>query len=402
MISVAEAKKIILENGLPKREKEIPLAEAFEKILAQDVAARCDVPLFDNSAMDGFAVFADDTRGASPHSLRALKIGGELRAGDAPRHPLKKGEAVRIMTGARVPPEATAVVMREQAREEGGQVLIEIEAAPGDHIRRRGEEIRAGDKALGKGTRLGPAALAFLASVGVSQVPVYLPPKVGLLVTGSELVPFGGKLKPGQIYETNSIALKAALAQSGVAEISVALAKDDKAALAAAAEKLLRRSDCLIVVGGVSVGDWDFSKEILDRCGVKTLFWKVAQKPGKPLYFGRTKDKTVFGLPGNPASALVCFYEYVRGHLCQAMGSARPLLPSVPATLRGEIRKKPGVAYFLRGTAVKKNSHLEVVPSPGQESYRLGSFAESNALIALPENGTEYFDADTVEVHLLP
>lgn len=402
MISVPEAKKILEANPLPKRRAEVALQNALGKVLAQEVCALSDVPRFDNSAMDGYAVRADDTRGASPRSLRYLSLVGEVRAGDAPLLRVRNGEAVRIMTGAMVPAGATAVVMREHAQEEGRIVCVETEAATGEHIRRCGEEIHSGDRALEAGTVLGPAALAFLASVGVEHIPVYEPPRVGLLVTGDELAHSFEELKPGQILESNSMALKSALTQAGIEEVEVITAADDKKELSCALTRLLEICDCILISGGISVGNWDFTKEILEHRSVETLFWKVAQKPGKPLFFGRLGEKTIFGLPGNPGSALVCFYEYVWGHLRQAMGFADPQLPRRQAALQNQVRKKAGVTHFLRAALSHSGAHAEVALLEGQESFRLGSFARANCLAVLPEESEIFFKGDLVEVDLLP
>jgi len=271
----------------------------------------------------------------------------------------------------------------------------------GENIRRKGEEIVTGAVALKKGTVLNPAALGFLASVGLKEVKVFDSPKVALLVTGNELVDSLDSIQPGQILESNSITLKAALANDGISVSFLEIVPDDPASLNQTIEQALSESDCLLVLGGVSVGNYDFTKEVLQKVGVKDLFWRVAQKPGKPLFFGQIGEKTVFGLPGNPASVLVCFYEYVRPHLREALGFSSPSPSSLRANFIGKTKKKEGLTYFARAQLRFNNSQPEVTLVEGQESFRMGSFAQANVLAVLPEGKNEICNGDKVEVHLL-
>jgi molybdopterin molybdotransferase len=394
MITFKEAKQILKENPLPKKSETRSLEKGFGLILAEEVRACLDVPLFDNSAMDGYALISD---GAS-----SFKLIGEVKAGDVAHVALGRGEAVRIMTGAKIPDGADTVVMRELAQEQNGALVVKTLPRTGDHIRRRAEEIRAGEVALEVGQRLNPAALSYLASVGVPRVHVFAPPKVAVVVTGNELVDSVAELEPGKILDSNTLTLKTALKEAGVETITSARALDEPESLRRTVEQALLQQDCLLISGGISVGNWDFTKKVLEELGVRELFWKVAQKPGKPLYFGAKGEKRIFALPGNPASVLVCFYEYVYPYLRHAMGWERPELKKVNAIFSGEERKKTGVTYFSRAELFFDEGKPQVRLLSGQESFRLGSFAAANALALLPATKELIQTGDLIEVHLLP
>lgn len=394
MTTVQEARRIIKEHPLSKKVKQLSLEEAYGLVLAEDILACLDVPRFDNSAMDGYAL--------SSGGFSSFKIKGEIKAGDGMQWSLGQGEAVRIMTGAMIPRGTYAVVMREFAREEKENLLIETEISHADHIRRRGEEIKAGEVALTRGKVLNPPALSYLASVGVDSVLVFNPPAVSIIVTGNELVHSVEELKPGYIIDSNTLTLKTALKQAGIQEIYCFRAQDDPVSLREVITQALEKSDSLLISGGVSVGDWDFSKNVLRELGMNELFWRVAQKPGKPLLFGRKGRKTLFGLPGNPAAVLVCFYEYVYPHLREAMGFNPPQLKTVTARFIGEEKKKTELVYFARAELFIEEHEPHVRLVEGQESFRLGSFAKANALAVLPEGKKEVREGEKIEVHLLP
>ncbi len=394
MITFKEAKQILKENPLPKKTQHLSLEKAFGLILAEEVRAYLDVPLFDNSAMDGYALLCDDAA--------SFKVVGEIKAGDAANVTLASGEAVRIMTGAMIPKGADAVVMREYAEEQNGDLLIKMIPQKGDHIRRRGEEIKKGQLALSSGKVLNPAALSYLASVGVDSLLAYARPKVAVVVTGNELVDSLEELKPGQIIDSNTLTLKSALKEAGIETISCSRVRDDAESLRHAVDQALSHHDCVLISGGISVGNWDFTKAVLEELGVRELFWKVAQKPGKPIYFGTKGEKKIFGLPGNPASVLVCFYEFVYPYLRSAMGWERPELKKVNAIFSGEERKKTGVTTFSRAELFFEEGKPHVRLLSGQESFRLGSFAAANALALLPATKEFIQTGDSIEVHLLP
>lgn len=393
MIPVTEARKIIKEHTSCLLPVTVDIEKASGHVLAEDVYAACDIPPFHQSAMDGYAFVFSDWKNEG-----SLFVDGEVSAGSGVNTSLSPGKAVRIFTGAVVPDGADTVVMQERVSRKGEQLFIEDELLEeGKNIRRRGTEIQEGDLALPKGTVLTPAGVGFLSGVGIARVRVYPKPSVAVIVTGNELQSPGKSLQPGQIYESNSFMLRSALREMGVENIFADEAKDDLETLTTILGKALDRNDVVLLTGGVSVGDYDFVVRAAENCGVDTLFHKLKQRPGKPLYFGKKEKKLVFGLPGNPSSVLSCFYEYVWATL-QALGGQERELKALRAPLGAAYSKKNAMTHFLKG--VYKNG--EVTPSTGQESFRLSSFARANCLIQLAEEVKDYQKGEEVEIHLLP
>jgi molybdopterin molybdotransferase len=393
MISVAEAKSIINEqcSQLPVIKKS--LNDSSGCLLANDVISIADIPPFNQSAMDGYAFQYDDWL-----NNKELKIKGELAAGAHIKIKLEQGHAIRIFTGAPVPEGADTVVMQERTSIMNGQLIIDdLNLKIGNAIRLKGSEIKARHCALERGTYLSPAAIGFLASIGIDQVEVFKTPVVSIIVTGNELKEPGTKLEHGQVYECNSFALLAALKQLQINDIYVFRAKDDKDEIVHMLTKALDLADIVLLTGGVSVGDYDFVLNAADSLGIKKLFHRIKQKPGKPLYFGKLPNKTIFGLPGNPSSVLTCFYEYVIPAL-NRLSPSIPLLQSIYVPLNKEINKAIGLTHFLKAT----HDGLNVMPLDAQESYKLSSFAKANCLICLDENTTHCKVGSIVEIHLLP
>jgi len=401
MISVDEAKKIIMDETPLGPPAVSPLEESLGCVLARDQQAPFDFPLFSNSAMDGFALRASDLSSASKDSPVSLPVQGVIKAGDQPP-PLEIGKAAKIMTGAMIPPHADTVVQKEIVQEECGSVHFISPARKGANVRFQGEEIKKGESALSRGTSLTPGALGFLSSLGVQEVQVYQKPRVMLLSTGSELVKGREQLQPGKIFESNSKSLRAALQEIPCEIILLPIFADDPELLKKRLQIEIDRFNFLLLSGGVSVGEYDHTKSVLEEIGVRTLFWKVAQKPGKPLYFGRKGRTIVFGLPGNPASALVCFYEYVRPALLKALGFSHAQLKTMKAPLRGSFEKKSGLTHFLKGHFSSNGIGKGVEILEGQGSHMMGSFAKANCLVVLPREGEIFRKGDEVEIHLLP
>jgi len=341
------------------------------------------VPPFDNTAMDGFAVQAADT--ADPPV--ELKIVGTLAAGADPSgvH-VDGGEAVRIMTGAPMPTGADAVVMVERTRTEGDVVVIEQRAAAGDHVRLTGDDLKPGDVVVDGGTVLSPVHLGVLASLGYQRVPVFPRPRVGVLSTGDELVEGADALRPGQIRDSNRPTLLALVRQSGFTPVDLGLVRDDDTAIAAIIERGLATCDALVTSGGVSVGDFDYVKAVLDRLG-SMRSWQVAIKPAKPLAFGTVQGKPVFGLPGNPVSSMVSFELFARPALRQMGGHRRLFRPEVEASVEEAIRRRPdGKLHLVRVIAgVGEDGRWRVRPVGGQGSHQLAAAADANALALVPD-----------------
>ncbi len=390
MISVTEAKDIIVQQVKSLPAKSLLLEEAHGLTLAADVVAQTDIPGYAQSSMDGYAFNFKDA--GNP-----LKIVGEMAAGTGVQRSVGDGEATRIFTGAPLPQGADTVVMQEKIVVENGRLFIKDEALQGgSNVRPKGAEVSAGTVAMAAGTYLSAAALGFLAGIGRTDVSVYPPPTVTIILTGNELQTPGLPLAFGQVYESSSVMLTAALQKAGIKSVSILKAADDRDALSAALGKALQQSDMVLLTGGVSVGDYDFVVSTAMACGIQQHFHKIKQRPGKPLFFGMAGTKVVFGLPGNPSSSLVCFYEYVLPAL-NTMMQQPPGTLSLQAKLTHGYEKAKGLTHFLKGTY----SNGKATPLHAQESYRMHSFAEANCLIVLPEDEETFAAGDQLTVHLL-
>lgn len=391
MISVWTAKELIRNNTPSPFAVQKAISDAAAHILAEDVYANATVPAFDQSSMDGYAIkFADKDD--------PLKLVGEMAAGAPMSLTLEKGQAMRIFTGAPLPIGADTVVMQEKVRVENGWLFVEDgQLQAQSNVRRKGAEMEQGQLAIKAGKRLNAASIGFLAGIGVSSVQIYKNPVVGVIITGNELCPPGEPLAFGQVYESNSYALGAALKQMNVDEITFYNSRDDLSMLREVLKKAMQECDMILITGGVSVGEYDFVLEATEACGVTGVFHKVRQKPGKPLYFGKKEHQMIFGLPGNPASVLTCFYQYVYPAIKQLAGSAGQLVVRT-SVLSRDYDKARGLTHFLRGFY----NDLEVVPFIAQDSYRLSSFSEANCFIVLEEQKEHYRSGDNVEIHLLP
>src|SRR5438270_2023026 len=341
------------------------------------------VPPFDNTAMDGFAVQAADT--ADPPV--ELKVVGTLAAGADPSGVRVGGsEAVRIMTGAPMPPGADAIVMVERTHTEGDVVVIERAAAVGDHVRRAGDDLQPGQVVVDDGTVLGPAHLGVLASLGYRRVPVYPRPAVGVLSTGDELVEGPVQLRPGQIRDSNRPTLLALVRRSGFTAVDLGLIADDEAAIEAAVGQALETCDALVTSGGVSVGDFDFVKAVLGRLG-ELRSWQVAIKPAKPFAFCVVGGKPVFGLPGNPVSSMVSFELFARPALRRMAGHRELLRPTVEGVAAEALpRRTDGKLHLVRVVAsLADDGGWRVRPVAGQGSHQLWAAAGANALALVPD-----------------
>jgi molybdopterin molybdotransferase len=371
----------------------LSLQESAGLILAEDVYASMDIPAFPQSSMDGYAFSFE---GWKQH--KKLKITGEVAAGSNETFTLAPGNAVRIFTGAAVPAGADTVIMQEKTQVENGELKIEDETLQqGNSVRLKGSEIKAGELALGKESVLSPAAIGFLAGIGITEVKVYPNPSITIVITGNELQQPGEPLQLGQVYESNSFALKAVLQQLHIENIQILYATDKPEIITGSLKKALEQSDVVLLTGGISVGDYDFVLQAATECGVEKLFHKIKQRPGKPLYFGKRGSNLVFGLPGNPSSVLTCFYQYVIPALMKL--SKREIgLITIKVPLAKVFQKNTGLTHFLKGFYDGKT----VAPLDAQESYRLSSFAKANCLIQIDEDITSLKEGELVNVYLLP
>lgn len=350
------------------------LSEALGRTLAQDVKANVSFPHFDNAAVDGFAIRFNEK------NQTKFVFRGEIPAGQVATRSLKPGEAMAIFTGAPTPAGTDAVVMQEDTKRRNGSVLIQETRGGFQNIRREGEDFKSGDRLIPKGTSLEPQHIALLAALGHSKVNVIRLPRVAVMSTGSEIIFPGRKLKRGQIYDSNTPLLEAALKQTGAVPVLLPKVYDNLNSIRRAIRRGLQQ-DVLIVCGGVSVGKYDFVKEALRLEGVREIFWKIDIKPGKPVFFGKKGETLVFGLPGNPVSVFVTFEEFVKPALLKMMGR-KTNARWIEGKVEGEYRngKRP---HFIRVQCRKSQDGLQILPLKGQGSHQIGTLAQSHGILKL-------------------
>jgi molybdenum cofactor synthesis domain-containing protein len=406
MLAYEDALALITRTIKPGPVARLPLYSATGCAVARDIKARLDMPGFDNSAMDGYGVYVADTVGASARRPAVLTLASESRAGGAIPKKLKPGQAVRIFTGAPVPRGVEAVVIQEQCETVEGAVRIRTPAQPGQNIRKRGEEYKRGATLFARGTRVTPAVISVLASQGYKLLPVRGRPRVAVVTSGDELAAAGERLARGQIYDSNTPGLLGALTQLGISARSMNVA-DRLSAAKKQLSRALAASDFVLVAGGISVGDYDVIRTALGEAGVRQVYWQLAIKPGKPNYFGvlrkggeRKHDTYVFGLPGNPVSALVSFLKLVRPGLARHMGTEwQPL--RLPARLTSRLSKKPGRLEWVRARLVEHREGLRVTPLAAQGSHMLGGLAQADCLIDFPCDTAELAVGSSVMVEVI-
>lgn len=391
-ISVAQAREIVLDAVPAPAAEPVALADAHGRVLSRDVSAAGDVPPFDNSAMDGFAV-------AAGPAGRRLAIIGESRAGAPARVALSSDGAIRISTGAQMPADADAVIELERVTEDGGSVLLQRDVDAGANVRRAGEDMRAGELVLRAGTRIGAPELAVAAAAGAARLECARRPRVIVVATGDELVEPGRPLGPGQIHETNALALTALARDAGAHASSLRPVGDSAAATVAALADALLEADAVVVAGGVSVGAHDHVKGALAQLGVRERFWRVALRPGRPTWFGTRDETLVFGLPGNPVSAIVTFLLFVRPALAALQGAA-PGAARNTAILTAAVARNAGRDEAVRVTLEHVDGTLRASPTGPQGSHILTSLlaADALAIVAAGEGELEAGTAVPVEL----
>ena len=391
MITVEEAFKLVQNNITPNEKTiSIELNNSLGYVLASNVFSPINMPPFRQSAMDGYAL--------NLHDKSNYKIINEVKAGDEHQPILNKGEAVRIFTGSAVPETANTVIMQEKVTVKENHLLINNSVSENKNIRPLGEQIKKGTLALKKGTKLTPAAIGFLLTLGISKVLIFEKPKIGILTTGNELIEAGQKLTFGKIYESNSGMLKSSLQNFGFSRVSVSKVKDDYQSTLNSLRKIISENDLILISGGISVGDYDFVGKALIELGTQQIFYKVKQKPGKPLFFGKLNSKPIFALPGNPASALSNFYLYVHPTLERLSGNINFSINKGIGILESVLKKKGDRAQFLK--AHHENGKVTVLE--GQSSAMLHTFATANVLVYIPWNRNKYEKGDIVEIIHFP
>ena len=389
MLAVNEAFSILDDITFTLKEKEVSLSDARNLVLAETVFSPIDMPPFRQSNMDGFAL--------SLHDSLEYTIIGEVKAGDSQTYKLQPGQAVKIFTGAAVPDTAQAVIQIEKVSVQGNQLQLQEPVQPETNVRAKGSQISNNEVALQKGTFLNAAAIGFLAGLGFTSVRVYQKPKVGIVVTGNELVQSGQPLHYGKVYESNAIMLQSALYNANYNEVRLYEVNDDLENTKTVLQSAINENDVVLVSGGISVGDYDFVGSALKSLAVETLFYKVNQKPGKPLFAGKLNDKIIFALPGNPAASLTCFYIYVKPTLQKLSGEKAFYNPITQMNIAHDYEVLNSRDQFLKaiidGNEVRILSH--------QDSSMLDSFALANALVYLPNGNYQIAKGDKVKIYTI-
>jgi molybdopterin molybdotransferase len=390
-----EARKIVLDHVAPLGSEQVPLLDAFGRVLAEDVASPSDFPAWDNSAMDGYAVRAADAQGAAP-----LPLAGYLPAGSPGAGPLAPGTAAKILTGAPVPEGADAIVPFEEAEEHDGAVRATAPVRAGAHVRRRGEDLRAGEIALRAGTVIGPPEVSWLATSSRLFVPVHRRPRVAILSTGDELVPPGEPVGPGKIHDSNGVAVAAAVWQAGGEPVLLGIARDDREALR---ERLAEglRADVVVTSAGVSMGDRDYVREVLAALEVRQVFWKVDIKPGRPTAFALRGTTPVFSLPGNPVSTILTFEQFVRPALLRMQGRRAVLRPTERAVFQETLRRKAGRTHFLRVRLERRGGALHAWSAGNQDTGILKTMLRADGIAIIPADQGDLAPGTPVDVQVL-
>jgi molybdopterin molybdotransferase len=402
-ISPAEALRLVLDEARLLAPETVATRDALGRVLAAPIVSTRRLPPADNSAMDGFALRRADVAEASPERPAELRVRFEVAAGGVAEASVGAGEAARVLTGAPIPPGADAVVRQEDTEREGERLWVRVTPAPREHIRDGGEDVEAGQRVLEPGTRLGSAQLGLLASLGRSVVPVHQRPRVALLSSGDELVEPDAEVAGGRIVSSNSYSLAAQCRELGAEPVYLGIARDTPEDV----ERHFRaglHADLLVSSAGVSVGDRDYVRGVLEKLGCRLLFWGVNMKPGYPLAFGRFEGERgalVFGLPGNPVSAMMSFEQFVRPVLRKMMGHSSWFRPVVEARLAEDLHKKPGRLHFVRVTLERRDGQILARSTGSQSSGVLRSMTLAQGILLFPAEATQLRRGDSASVQVV-
>jgi molybdopterin molybdotransferase len=406
MIKFEQALETVLDSIKTIGNERVKVISALHRVLAEDVIAGCDIPSFANSAMDGYALRSADVKNVSIKSPVILEVVGEIPAGYVSKKRLNKGQAMRIMTGAPVPQGADSVVMVEFTQKfkapAGEFVKIFMVTGFKENIRARAEDVKKGEKVLAKGSLIRPQEMGMLVSLGLDSIRVVTKPIVGILTTGDELVEIDKPLARGKIRNSNAYSLAGQVISAGATPLLLGIARDN---IREVRRKIIaginKKIDLLLVSGGVSVGDYDFVKDVLLELGTKIKVWKVAIRPGKPLVFGYIKGIPVFGLPGNPVSSMVVFEEFARPAILKMCGAKKLFRPVSMAILKQDFKKRKGLKYFVRVKIENKDKKLYASLTGPQGSGILKSMVLADAIMIAPEERSELKKGDRVCVQLV-
>lgn len=385
MLNVEEAQEMVLAAFRPLEAERVPLLETLGRVLAEDVRADMDIPPLANTAMDGYAVRAADTAAASPDQPARLRVVYDLAAGYTSDVPVAPGTAIRIMTGAPIPPGADAVVQFEDTAQDGEWVQVFKEVTVGKNVRQAGEDVQKGALILPRGSEIRPQEVGMLAALGHKEVWVHRRPRVAILATGDEVIEIDAPWQPGKIRNANSYSNAAQVLRYGGIPLLLGIARDDVTELTAKIRAGLERgADLFLTSGGVSVGDFDVVKKVLAAEG-EMAFWRVRMKPGKPLAFGHLRNVPLLGLPGNPVSAMVAFELFARPAILKMLGKTRLEKPVLEATLLDEVRRKDDRRHYLRVTVEKQGDGYVARLTGDQGSGILLSMVRAQGLAVIPE-----------------
>jgi len=401
MISLDNAQKIIISNSTNGKKIKLSPQDSVGFTLAENIFSRDDIPFFNNSAMDGYAVRHEDLSAARKNTPVALKVLGAIKAGDWGNFSVRRGETYEIFTGAPMPLGATSVAIVENTKRKNKQVEIFYSVKPGENVRFKGEEIKKGALIIKRGALITPEVSGIIANLGYGKISAYKMPDIGIIITGSEVSDSKKPLKKGKVRDLNSITLSGLCGELKIKPLFIKRVTDDKKSLASLINAAIKSCDYVIITGGVSMGKYDLVRETLRNAGAREVFWKIAVKPGKPFYFSKKNKTLIFGLPGNPASVITSFYELVRPSLLHNMGHKNSFLPSAKALLDAPLKKKTDRLYIYRGHYYFKDEKIRVKILEKQGSNQLVSFIDTNCFVKIPAKISEISAGKKVDIDIL-
>lgn len=400
-VTIEKANEILLNEYADIRTVELPILDSLDHVLAEDIVSDMNMPPFDRSPLDGYAYKSEDGKNASLDSPVVLEVIDSIQAGYVSHKRIENGQAIRIMTGAKIPEGADAVIRYEDTEFTDKEVKIFKSLKPQSNIVKAGEDMKTGDLVLHKGMTIGPAEIGILASLGRNRIKVYSRPKVAILATGDELIDINENLKEGKIRNSNSYTIAAQVKRLGGEAVMLGICKDNTEDAKLELDSALKWADLVIVTGGASVGDADITKEALKAAGADILFWKVNMKPGSPIIAAKYKNKFLFGLSGNPAAAYITFELFVRPTLLRLMGKTKYNLMEVSSILESNFNKTGSQNRYVRAFTCKKEGRYYTTLTNKHSSGILSSLSGKNSLFFVPAGTTPYKKGDEIKVQLI-
>ncbi len=400
-ITISEAHKLLLNEKINTNRIELPILDSLDHVLAEEIISNMNMPPFDRSPLDGYAFRSEDTLNAGKDTPIILKVIDNIQAGYVSKKKIEKGQAIRIMTGAKIPDGADVIMKYEDTEFTDDEVKIFISLKPNSNIAKMGEDMKVGDLILKEKTIIGPAEIGILASLGKSHVKVYAKPRIAILATGDELIGISDPLKEGKIRNSNSYFLAAQIKRLGAEAVILGTAKDNLTDTSSELSSALKWADMIVTTGGASVGDADIIKEAFKEAGAQLLFWKVQMKPGTPIIAAKYEDKFLFGLSGNPAAAYITFEKFVRPSILRLMGKPKSNLMKVRSILESDFAKVRKQNRYVRAFTYKENGKYYTKFPDSHSSGVLSSMAGTNSLFLVESGKGPYHSGDEIEVELL-